>query len=112
MLSPNSPYGANKRHSKDGRLSTISSATFESSLGSPFFQSHIDSPDIRALEKSIQPLSARYQRCVELQQTERNYVDVLKTIVEVIIIEVFLCNFLYVYIKCIYKKRIILLSSD
>ncbi|XP_065644226.1 protein ECT2 isoform X2 [Hydra vulgaris] len=83
LLSPNSPYGANKRRSKDGRLSSMSSITFESSLSSPFYRSQIDSPEIKTLDKTSQPTSARYQRCVELQQTEKNYVYVLKTIVEI-----------------------------
>lgn len=79
LLSPRSPYAhGSKRQSREGRLSTISSATFDSSLGSPF----CDSPDIREpCAKKV--LTARHQTCLELQQTEQNYVKVLETIIMV-----------------------------
>ena len=80
LFSPGSPYGNNKRQSKEGRLSVISSATFDSSAGSPFSISNFDSPEVQAQKK---PLTARHQTCLELQQTERNYVHVLSTIIKV-----------------------------
>lgn len=79
FLSPGSPYAhGSKRQSREGRLSTVSSATFNSSLGSPFF----DSPDIRE-PSAKKVLTARHQTCLELLQTEQNYVKVLETIIMV-----------------------------
>lgn len=82
LLSPGSPFSSNKRRSRDGRLSTISSATFDSSLGSPFSISTADSPDVRE-QLLKKPLTARHQTCLELQQTERNYVEILRTVIKI-----------------------------
>lgn len=79
LLSPGSPFGSNKRQSRDGALSSLSSATFESSIGSPF--SMIESPALKELAKK--EITSRHQNCLELQQTERNYVGILQAIITV-----------------------------
>ncbi|XP_066924148.1 protein ECT2-like [Clytia hemisphaerica] len=79
LLSPGSPFFiSNKRQSRDGALSSLSSATFDSSMGSPLAM--IDSPIVKETKKEI---SARQQKCLELQHTERNYVTILQTIIKV-----------------------------
>jgi len=58
----------------------MSAATFESSISSPF--SLIDSPSV-VKETAKKEITARQQKCFELQHTERNYVHILQTIVKV-----------------------------
>ena len=80
LLSPGSPFFvSNKRQSREGALSSLSSATFDSSMGSPLAM--IDSPIVKETKKEI---SARQQKCLELQHTERNYVTILQTIIKVL----------------------------
>jgi len=84
LLSPSSPFAAtgSKRRSCEGRLSAISSATFDSPVGESLSESNFESPDVRQ-ETPKKALTKRHQTCLELQQTERNYVDVLRTIIKI-----------------------------
>lgn len=76
LFSPGSPHRNSKRRSND-RLSAVS-GIFDESMGSPF--SDLGSPEGPSRDK---PLTSRNQTCLELQQTEKNYVSVLQTIIKV-----------------------------
>lgn len=79
LFSPNSPgHRPSKRKSND-RISAISSSLYDESMGSPF--SDLGSPEV-SINKKV-PLTSRNQTCLELQQTEKNYVEVLRTIIKV-----------------------------
>eukprot|EP00794_Sanderia_malayensis_P011021 gene11021-12185_t len=83
LLSPDSPLYSNKKRNRE-RLSAISSTTLDSSLGSMIEMSRED--DIAEEETARVPavaLTARHQIAAELQQTERNYVDTIATIIKV-----------------------------
>lgn len=101
LFSPGSPFSvSNKRQSRDGALSSLSSATFESSSCSPFPM--IDSPVVKENKKEI---SKRQQKCLELQHTERNYVAILRTIIKVSFLVVGIAIIiLWCYLKPIYFK--------
>lgn len=51
-------------------------------MGESLSESNFESPDVRQ-ETPKKALTKRHQTCLELQQTERNYVDVLRTIIKV-----------------------------